>query len=40
VEKKPPLKMTIPTTTPDSDAAFGIIAIIIVVAIFAIASNY
>ena len=36
MEKKPPLKMT----TPDSDAAFGIIAVIIVVAIFAIASNY
>lgn len=40
MEKKPPLKMSIRTTTPDSDAAFGIIAVIIVVAILAIASNY
>ncbi len=40
MEKEPLLKMTMPTTTPDSDADFGIIAAIIVVVICAIASNY
>jgi len=38
MEKKPPLKMSIPTTTPDKDFAVGFLAIAVVLVLFIVAS--